>query len=330
MIRKKETYSYIMAFIAMIAMSIAIYLLTSEDENSYSRVLNSDSFIAKELEFSQENFTDTHKLESEIEKVKLEIAKTATDLQNVNLEYTELSDEMKAIKDNLNWLNKTTTFGAYTRNLLQELPKGINIQSLHDYRSQVNLRFYEITKASRASDSLARDSSNLKKLQELMSLYKQLSTEVDKLIDVSENYSVTLETAIAFLKERQVWTYSNTPLWESIFNLNGKKLFGVIYSSGSSSKNIDWSKMNVALIFLAVFSLTLLFLNWWLKLKLDLISQRQEKIFGHPLKDSFSNSIIVLLITVLASSMLPIFFFNCVWFLDFMSLRHPSIFLMRS
>ncbi|HDY7465600.1 TPA: mechanosensitive ion channel [Vibrio vulnificus] len=325
MIRKKETYSYIMAFIAMIAMSIAIYLLTSEDENSYSRVLNSDSFIAKELEFSQENFTDTHKLESEIEKVKLEIAKTATDLQNVNLEYTELSDEMKAIKDNLNWLNKTTTFGAYTRNLLQELPKGINIQSLHDYRSQVNLRFYEITKASRASDSLARDSSNLKKLQELMSLYKQLSTEVDKLIDVSENYSVTLETAIAFLKERQVWTYSNTPLWESIFNLNGKKLFGVIYSSGSGSKNIDWSKMNVALIFLAVFSLTLLFLNWWFKLKLDLISQRQEKIFGHPLKDSFSNSIIVLLITVLASSMLPIFFFNCVWFLDFMSLRHPSI-----
>lgn len=48
-------------------------------------------------------------------------------------------------------------------------------------------------------------------------------------------------------------------------------------------------------------------------------------MFGNPLKDSFYNSIIVLTVTFFASSILPAFFFTCVWFLDFNWLFYPSI-----
>ncbi|EOV0118931.1 mechanosensitive ion channel domain-containing protein, partial [Vibrio parahaemolyticus] len=50
-----------------------------------------------------------------------------------------------------------------------------------------------------------------------------------------------------------------------------------------------------------------------------------KKVFGNPLKDSFYNSIIVLTVTFFTSSILPAFFFTCVWFLDFNWLFYPSI-----
>ncbi len=48
MIREKEIYSYIVAFIAMLAMSIAIYLLASEDDAENTRVFNRENFVEKE------------------------------------------------------------------------------------------------------------------------------------------------------------------------------------------------------------------------------------------------------------------------------------------
>lgn len=148
---------------------------------------------------------------------------------------------------------------------------------------------------------------------------------MDALISVSADYSVTLEEARAFLKERQVWTYSNSPIWENIFNLDAKTLFGVTSPISSISRNVYLSKLRIAFVYFVSLSLILFFLNWWSRLKLDLVSQRQEKVFGNPLKDSFSNSIIVLTITFVASSILPLYFFTCVWFLDFIWARHPSI-----
>lgn len=331
MIRKKEIYSYIIAFMAMIVMSIAVYFLTSEDDTAYSRVFNRESFIEKEIEYNQKNFSNAHKLGLEIDKVKREIVKMSSDLEKLSLEYAELVNEMEVIKSNLDWLSKTTAFGSYTREMLQALPQKINIESLQDYRSQVNIRIYEITKAERAVSLPSRDNSDslekidLKKLQELTSLYKALSSQINTLISVSADYSVALEEARAFLKERQVWTYSNAPIWENIFKLDTKKLFGVTSLTSSISRNVDLAKVRLSLVYFVVLSLILLFLNWWSRLKLDLVSLRQEKVFGHPLKDSFSNSIIVLTITFVASSILPAFFFTCVWFLDFNWLHHPSI-----
>ncbi|MEE3877306.1 mechanosensitive ion channel domain-containing protein [Vibrio sp. YYF0003] len=331
MIRKKEIYSYIIAFMVMITTSITVYLLTSEDDTAYSRVFSSNNFIEKEIVYNQKNFSNTHKLGLEIDKVKLEIGKMSANLERVSLEYGQLVDEMEVIKSNLDWLRKTTAFSSYTRKTLQELPQKINIESLRDYRSQVDIRIYEITKAERAESKLNPDNSSsaekmdLEKLQELMSLYKALLSQIDTLISVAGDYSFALEEARVFLKERQVWTYSNSPIWESIFNLDTKKLFGVASLTSSISQNIELAKVRLSLFYFVVLSLILFFLNWWSRLKLNIVSQRQEKVFGHPLKDSFSNSIIVLTITFIASSFLPVFFFTCVWFLDFNWVRHPSI-----
>ncbi|ANQ19667.1 mechanosensitive ion channel domain-containing protein [Vibrio natriegens] len=317
MIRKKEIFSYVVAFTIMVVMSISIYILTYEEQTAYSKVFNRENFIEREIEYDQEYFTDTHKLEIELDKVKLEIAKMSSDLERVSLEYAELTEELEVIKSNLDWLNKTTEFGAYTRKMLQELPQNVDLESLQDYRAQVNIRLYEISKAERVLES--------DKLQELIALYKTLSTAIDTLIAVSSDYSLVLEDARAFFKERQVWTYSNSPIWENVFKLDSRKLFGVREVISSSVQSIDWSKARLSSVYFVGLSLLLLFLNWWSRLKLDLVSQRQEKVFGNPLKDSFSNSIIVLLITFVASSILPIFFFTCVWFIDFIWARHPSI-----
>nr|WP_267136024.1 mechanosensitive ion channel domain-containing protein [Vibrio sp. J1-1] len=315
----------------MIVTSITVYLLTSEDDTAYSRVFSSNSFIEKEIVYNQKNFSNAHKLGLEIDNVKREIVKMSSDLERQSLEYAQLVDEMEVIKSNLDWLSKTTAFSSYTREMLQALPQRINIASLQDYRSQVNIRIYEIAKAERAESILNPDNStslekvDLEKLEELMSLYKALLTQINTLISVSGDYSVALEEARVFLKERQVWTYSNSPIWENIFNLDTKKLFGVTSLVSSISKNLDLAKVRLSSVYFGALSLILLFLNWWSRLKLDLVSLRQEKVFGHPLKDSFSNSIIVLTITFVASSILPAFFFTCVWFLDFNWARHPSI-----
>ncbi|WP_139280432.1 hypothetical protein, partial [Vibrio parahaemolyticus] len=69
MIREKEIYSYIVAFIAMLAMSIAIYLLASEDDAENTRVFNRENFVEKEIELNPKNFSNTHKIDVEIDKV---------------------------------------------------------------------------------------------------------------------------------------------------------------------------------------------------------------------------------------------------------------------
>ncbi|MGL1304884.1 mechanosensitive ion channel domain-containing protein [Vibrio parahaemolyticus] len=331
MIREKEIYSYIVAFIAMLAMSIAIYLLTSEDDAENTRVFNRENFVEKEIELNPKNFSNTHKIDVEIDKVNLEIVKMSSDLERMSLEYAELVEEMEVIKSNLDWLNKTTAFGAYTRVMLQALPQTIKMESLQDYRSQVNIRTYEISKAIRAVSQsqeerlIATERIDLEKLQQLNSLYKALSNQIETLIVVSGDYSLALAEARDFLKERQVWTYSNAPIWKNIFNLDTKKLFGVTSPIRFITQNIELDKVRISLIYLVAFTMILLFLNRWSRLKLDLVSQRQKKVFGNPLKDSFSNSIIVLAITFVASSILPVFFFTCVWFLDFNWVRYPSI-----
>ncbi|WP_182028299.1 mechanosensitive ion channel domain-containing protein [Vibrio sp. B1FLJ16] len=331
MIRKKEIYSYVIVFIAMIVMSITIYLLTTEDDTTYTNVLNRESFIENEVAFNQPRFLDTHELEVEVDKVKREVTKMSSDLERVSLEYAELIGEMEVIKNNLDWLSKSTTFGSYTREMLQQLPQGIDMERLHDYRSQVNIRLYEMTKAERAVILARRGSSSndesvdLEKLQQLISLYTSLSNQIDTLISVSSDYSIVLEEARSFLQERVVWTYSSSPIWKNIFSLNTKKLFGVTSLNSSVFRNVDLAKARISLVYFVVISVVLFVLNWWVKLKLDLVSLRQEKVFGNPLKDSFSNSIVVLTITFVASAILPVFFFTCVWFLDFNWTRQPSI-----
>ncbi|WP_186277423.1 hypothetical protein [Vibrio parahaemolyticus] len=224
-------------------MSATIYLLTNEDDSAYYSVFSRDGFLANEIEYNPKSFLNIDELGPEIDKVKLEIVKISSDIERVSLEYSELVEEMEVIKNNLDWLSKTTTFGNYTREMLQELPQKINIESLLDYRSQVNIRVYEITKAERAANLTTAGSSNsnkevdLEKLQQLISLYKALLQQIDTFISVSGDYSSALEEARAFLQERQVWTYSNSPIWNNIFDLDTKKLFGVVSPMDSISKN---------------------------------------------------------------------------------------------
>ncbi|EGQ9353784.1 mechanosensitive ion channel domain-containing protein [Vibrio parahaemolyticus] len=331
MIREKEVYSYLLAFTVMLAMSITIYFLTREDDSENTRVFNRESFVETEVKHNRKNFSNSHKLGLEINRVELEIVKMSSELEQVSLEYSKLVEEMEVIKNNLDWLNKTTAFGAYTRVMLQELPQKINLESLQDYRSQVNIRIYEISKAVRTAsvfheeDSKSPEHVDLEKLRQLISLYKALSNQIDTLIAVSGDYSIALEEARSFLKEREVWAYSNAPIWENILDLDSKRLFGVTSPVNAISQNIDLEKVRLSLIYFVTFSLILFFLNRWLRLKLDLISLRQKKVFGNPLKDSFYNSIIVLTVTFFASSILPAFLFTCVWFLDFNWLFYPSI-----
>lgn len=129
MIRKKEIYSYIIAFIVMLAMSITIYLLTREDDTAYSSVFNRESLIETEIGVDQNYVLNTYVIELEIDKVTSEIDKMTADVTRVSLDYATLVEEIEVIKNNLDWLSKTTAFGTYTRKMLQELPQSTNIES---------------------------------------------------------------------------------------------------------------------------------------------------------------------------------------------------------
>ncbi|EKO3989303.1 mechanosensitive ion channel protein MscS, partial [Vibrio fluvialis] len=90
MIREKEIYSYVMAFLAMLGMSIAIYFLSREDDSESARYFNQASFIEKEIENNQKNFSNAHKLGLEIDKVKLESVKMSSELERMSFEYSDL------------------------------------------------------------------------------------------------------------------------------------------------------------------------------------------------------------------------------------------------
>ncbi|WP_255202911.1 hypothetical protein [Vibrio natriegens] len=70
MIRKKEIYSYIIAFMAVIFMSIVIYLLTREGDTADSQVFDRKSFIETEIQFDQNYVINSHDIGLEIDKVK--------------------------------------------------------------------------------------------------------------------------------------------------------------------------------------------------------------------------------------------------------------------
>ncbi|MEF1296352.1 hypothetical protein QTO08_10825, partial [Vibrio parahaemolyticus] len=75
----------------------------------------------------------------------------------------------------------------------------------------------------------------------------------------SGDYSIALEEARSFLKEREVWAYSNAPIWENILDLDSKRLFGVTSPVNAISQNIDLEKVRLSLIYFVTFSLILFF-----------------------------------------------------------------------
>ncbi len=325
MITKKGLSFTLGTISAIILASLISYLYFLEGSDSYGRLSFGSQEEHKILD-NNYNINSSNNLEEWVKGLELKIKRIRSKSRQLQERNKNLNQEMNVVETNLDWLKKTTKFGSYTREMLKKLPERVDVESLIDYRSQVNVDLYEIEKALKRGSFSSSDVPHLshietdfefKNLNKVRELYVELAKQLETLISSARHYSTSIKEARLFLTERQVWTYSSLPIWDNIYPLNMNKLFGHDNLNQLIMENIVFKKLNFSFLFFVFFSIILFILNSWSRISLIKISVVQEKIFGNPLKDRFYNTIITLVITFVSSLILPVFFVVCIWCINY-------------
>ncbi|ABV88704.1 mechanosensitive ion channel domain-containing protein [Shewanella pealeana] len=263
----------------------------------------------------------------ELEEVLDKIDKTRIMYQKVESEQRSLADDQRLIKDNLAWLRDSTVFGASIRAQLQRLPSKIDTQYIPDEIAKAHIRKYEIGQLKDDAEqpsATSRDKKNEEGPDKLASLLNklldQLTKDYDKLISalsqlklVKDQYAQTVEKARSFLKQQQLWTRSNVPIWQHLTDFNTVTWFG----SKTPIKNmLDELPQGLSVSLLTVFALyTILFIYSTSRLNQYAAQRKDElqKVFGHPLKDRFHNTVLLFLIAIIRALILPIWYVITAW-----------------
>ncbi|CAH0533589.1 Mechanosensitive channel MscK [Vibrio stylophorae] len=266
----------------------------------------------------------------ELEQVLKSIEQTRLGVQNVDAERRSLSEDLQFMKTNLSWLKDSTSFGASIRTQLQRLPSHTTDKKIPNQTADAHIRKYELNQQLEALRThaenqqtehsktalTAQQSLRSEKLNELSDkLLSQLIQEYDKLIVALGNlqvaqqqYSIEVTNARAFFREQQLWTRSNAPLWENLKTWDTAVWFGSETPLKNMKAQLDRHALPMLLTSLMIYSLLLWFIarrmnRWLLKLCDD-----YRKVFGHPLKDRFLNTINMLLVSCLRAICLPLWF----------------------
>ncbi|WP_232060552.1 mechanosensitive ion channel domain-containing protein [Vibrio ponticus] len=258
----------------------------------------------------------------ELEKVLVDIDQARIETQKTEAQRRSLAEEQQLIKQNLAWLRNSTAFGASIRAQLRRLPNSVNSKTIPDTIANTHIRKYEIsqlltdyslTTAVLASQPQAAPNDQLADLSN--QLLTQLSQDYEKLIvalgklQLSLNqYALEVEDARSFLREQQLWTRSNVPLWEHLASFNKTVWFGSPTPFASTMERLDTTKLTKVGALFIVYSLVFYFI--YRKLTEHSLHKRDEfkAVFGHPVKDRFQNSVLLLLSTLIRAAIMPIWY----------------------
>ncbi|MBL4912625.1 mechanosensitive ion channel [Shewanella schlegeliana] len=263
----------------------------------------------------------------ELEQVLAEIDQARISYQKVEAEQRSLMDEQRLIKNNLTWLRNSTAFGASIRAQLQRLPAKVNTQYIPDIIAKAHIRKYEIgqetnkfalqataagdTAKKKAPDKVTRLLSEL--LVQLAKDYEKLISALSQLKLAKDQYAQAVDKARTFLKQQQLWTRSNVPLWQHLTDFNAEVWFG---SKTPFKEILDKSTPGQSVSFLMLFALYTSLLVY-IMIRLNRYAARRkdelQKVFGHPLKDRFHFTVSLFSLAILCALILPIWYAITTW-----------------
>lgn len=258
----------------------------------------------------------------ELEQVLVEIDQARIAGQKFESERRSLSEEQRLIKENLSWLRDSTAFGASIRAQLQRLPNQIQNKTIPDEIANAHIRKYEISQllddfaledAVRATQSNAKTPDRLETLSH--ELVEQLSQDYEKLIIALgklqltiNQYAIEVENARAFLREQQLWTRSNVPFWQHLTDFDKEIWFGTKTPLKTLQDEVNPDQIKMVGVAFVFYTLVLFYLGRRLVRRTTRLRHEYKKVFGHPLKDRFQNSISLLFMAMCRAVILPLWY----------------------
>ncbi|MGL6259666.1 mechanosensitive ion channel domain-containing protein [Vibrio sp. WXL210] len=259
---------------------------------------------------------------TELEQVLAQIEQGRIDTQRLDTERRNLADEQRLIKENLSWLQGSTSFGASLTAQLQRLPSTISQDTIPDQIAQAHIRKYEIgqqlddaaIQSAAQSDRMAGPANTpvsalAHQIQiELLANYEKLIVALSKLQLAKNQYTIEVQSARSFLQEQQLWTRSNVPIWENITHLDPVTWVGIPAPMRTFISEINQPQMIPFTILFVLYSVVLFGVNKYISGIASKKRLEYHKIFGHPVKDRFRNSLHLLLLGCAKACSLPIWF----------------------
>ncbi|WP_299804016.1 mechanosensitive ion channel domain-containing protein [uncultured Shewanella sp.] len=263
----------------------------------------------------------------ELEEVLDKIDKTRIMYQKVESEQRSLADDQRLIKDNLAWLRDSTVFGASIRAQLQRLPSKVDTQYIPDEIAKAHIRKYEIGQLKDDAEQQGATSRGKKNEEDpdrlaslLNKLLVQLTKDYDKLISalsqlklVKDQYAQTVEKARSFLKQQQLWTRSNVPIWQHLTDFNTVIWFGSKTPLKNMLNDLPQGQSISLLTIFALYTILLIYSTTRLNRYAAQRKDELQKVFGHPLKDRFHNTVLLFLLAIIRALILPIWYVITAW-----------------
>ncbi|MCQ1059325.1 mechanosensitive ion channel [Photobacterium sp. ZSDE20] len=301
-------------------------LIAKVEQNNRALLDNKMPEAEKDIS-RQEQAAKLLALAKELERVLLEVDDARVDIHRIQVERQSLTDEQVLIKNNLDWLSESTSFGASIRAQLQRLPTRVAVNVIPDQIAKAHIRKYEISqlRSDVMLNEQARDQSvdnpdgegllelqrkdlNKKLLSRLSQEYDKLITELSRLQAASIQYKDEVNSARSFLREQQLWIRSNLPLWKNLTRFEMDVWFGahtplkVLFERTSQQQQMT-------LVF-SIAGYTLLF--FLLRMKLSRLSDQHrleyKSLFGHPLKDKFRYTLILFALALFRAVVWPLWY----------------------
>ncbi|MGF1688096.1 mechanosensitive ion channel [Photobacterium japonica] len=269
-------------------------------------------------------------LAKELERVLVDIEHARRKSQQFEAERQLLSDEQRLIKDNLDWLRQSTAFGASLRAQLQRLPQHIGDTNVPDAIAKSHIRIYEISQLrSRmtadmpltkvpSEEALAADPQKNARyhvhqfrrelLTRLGEEYDKLIVELGRLQVVKSQYQSEIDKERVFLREQQLWIRSNPPLWRSIARWQAVQWDKIVPSLQAAFSTFPVSQRYWALAAVLLYSAACGFVYMALSKRERVVSETAKKVLGHPIKDRFSHTMALVLVSMLQAVILPSWF----------------------
>lgn len=258
----------------------------------------------------------------ELESVLAQVEQARVDAQRLDSERRNLTDEQRLIKDNLNWLSGSTSFGASIRAQLQRLPTSFSKDTIPDQIANAHIRKYEIgqilddeamdsaLKANRMAGTMNNPVTALahQLRVELLNNYEKLIVSLSKQQLAQNQYQLEVETARRFLTEQQLWTRSNVPMWEHLTDFSALTWTGNATPLATLVSAISSKKMTTLLGLFFTYTGVLLIIRHYFNKQSSKLRAEYAKVFGHPLKDRFRHSIILVFNAIIRSCALPLWF----------------------
>ncbi|MDR9831486.1 mechanosensitive ion channel [Vibrio sp. FNV 38] len=261
---------------------------------------------------------DANELETVLSSVEISRIET----QRLDSEQRNLADEQRLIKDNLSWLSGSTSFGASIRAQLQRLPTPATKDPIPDKIANAHIRKYEIgqnldddamssvVKQNRIAGPANQPVNALahQLRVELLANYEKLIVTLSKQQLAKNRYVLEVDSARSFLEEQQLWTRSNVPLWDHLTNFTPLIWTGNATPISMLTGAISSTQMMKFVALFIIYSSILLVIRHYFNRRSEMLRTDYAKVFGHPIKDRFSNSITLLVYAIMRSCALPLWF----------------------